>query len=97
MICINRNNPPPEDSNEDATWKKLQHILNKIYEGFEDDDLDLDLNINTPNTHEINQGSISDLVEIVYNKIYNEGFQCLGIMVEKNPNESLKIVVDEVQ
>jgi hypothetical protein len=97
MICINRNNPPSEDNNEDAAWKKLQSTLDKIYEGLEDDYLGLDLNINNPNTHEINQGSISDLVEIVYNKIYNEGFQCLGIIVEKNPNESLKIVVDEVQ
>jgi hypothetical protein len=97
MICINRNDPPSEDGNEDAAWKKLQNILDKIYEGLKDDDLGLDLNINTPNTHEIDQGSISDLIEIVYNKIYNEGFQCLGIIVEKNQNESLKIVVDEVQ
>jgi len=92
MICFNKNNPPPEDDAQ--FYKKLQQALNEIY--FDQKLEEAELNI-TENSEIIEDGNISNLIEVVYNKFYNEDSQCLGIVIEKNKNGSLKIIIDEIE
>ena len=92
MICFNKNSPHPEDDGE--FYKKLQQALDEIY--FDQKLEEAELNI-AENSEIIEDGNISNLIEVVYDKFYNENSQCLGIVIEKNKNGSLKIIIDEIE
>jgi hypothetical protein len=92
MISINRNDPPFFDEGEDDLVQDLaKKLKNEI------DLLDL-LNLNgDPSQVIIKEGNTKDLIDIVYKKLYDEKNQTLNIIVGKNDNNSLGIILDVIE
>tara|TARA_A200000159_G_C7241115_1_gene304588 strand:- start:20 stop:298 length:279 start_codon:yes stop_codon:yes gene_type:complete len=92
MISINRNDPPFFDEDEDDLVQDLaKKLKNEI------DLLDL-LNLNDdPSQVIIKEGNTKDLIDIVYKKLYDENNQTLNIIVGKNDNNSLGIILDVIE
>jgi hypothetical protein len=92
MISINRNDPP---SYGEPDNQSLQNLVNKLQD--EIDLLDtLSLN-NDPNQSIIKECNIKDLLDIVYQKLYDENHATLNIIVGKNKNNSLGIILDVIE
>lgn len=96
MISINRNDPPFFDNPDDDLEEDLVKDLTKQLK----DEIDLlsmlSLN-NDPNQIVIKEGNTKDLIDIVYKKLYVENNQTLNIIVGKNDNNSLGIILDVIE
>lgn len=93
MISINRNDPPFFDDcdDDDLVQELAQKLKNEI------DLLDL-LNLNgDPSQVIIKEGNTKDLLDIVYKKLYDENNKTLNIIVGKNENNSLGIILDVIE
>lgn len=88
MIAFRKD--PPEDNNSPKTSKdivsKLQQILDIVYQKEK---------YYPGSLHE--NSNISDLVEIVYEVLYNKNKKSIQLIVEKNKNNSLNIIVDTIK
>ncbi len=88
MIAFRKDRPEgdkPQKTSKDIA-SKLQQILDIIYhkEKYYPGSL-----------HE--SSNISDLVEIVYEVLYNKNKKSIQLIVEKNKNNSLNITVDTIK
>ena len=84
MIAFRKDYGSNNEKSEDLT-EKLQQILNIVYEKDK----------NYPGSlHE--QSNISDLIDIVYDTLYKKNKDTIQLIINKNKNNSLDIIIDTI-
>lgn len=84
MIAFRKDYGSNNEKSKDLT-EKLQQILNIVYEKEK----------NYPGSlHE--QVNISDLINIVYDTLYKKNKDSIQLIVNKNKNNSLDIIIDTI-
>lgn len=86
MIAF-RNN---ENSDEDKIIQNLQKILNDINE------LDSSHLISFK-PEEYDNVNISDITQIIYDTFYQKNNQAISLLITKNKNNSLNLVIDTIE
>ena len=84
MIAFRKDYGSNNEKSEDLT-EKLQQILNIVYEKEK----------NYPGSlHE--QSNISDLIDFVYDTLYKKNKDTIQLIINKNKNNSLDIIIDTI-
>lgn len=93
MISFNRGYSP-DDENEELA-KKLQKMLDKALEE-EIDDI-VDISIESLQNDDDDLIELSTLIDLVYEKLFVENNKKITITIDKNPNNSLNLTVNDLQ
>tara|TARA_B100002019_G_scaffold138235_1_gene119125 strand:+ start:1551 stop:1832 length:282 start_codon:yes stop_codon:yes gene_type:complete len=93
MISFNRGYSP-DDENEKLA-KKLQKMLDKALEE-EIDDI-VDISIESLQDDDDDLIELSTLIDLVYEKLFVENNKKITITIDKNPNNSLNLTVNDLQ
>ena len=88
MICFKRNN----DSNDDDLSKKLQSLLDMI------NDPSFDENFDEETDTDFYKGvDVSQIIDIIYKNLFTENYESIGLLIEKNSNNSLDLTIDKLK
>ena len=88
MICFKRNN----DSNDDDLSKKLQSLLDMI------NDSSFDENFDEETDTDFYKGvDVSQIIDIIYKNVFTENYESMGLLIEKNSNNSLDLTIDKLK
>jgi hypothetical protein len=94
MISFNRGYSP-DDENEELA-KKLQKMLDKALEEEIDDILDISIE-SLQDDDDDDLIELSTLIDLVYEKLFVENNKKITITIDKNPNNSLNLTVNDLQ
>lgn len=94
MISFNRGYSP-DDENEELA-KKLQKMLDKALEEEIDDIVDISIE-SLQNDDDDDLIELSTLIDLVYEKLFVENNKKITITIDKNPNNSLNLTVNDLQ
>jgi hypothetical protein len=83
MIAFRKDQDPDKS---EKLLDKLEKILSKIYEDFDNDEI--------PTFEEVN---LSDLLEIVYYNLYIQDNNYMNISIKKDKNNSLKLKIEKIK
>jgi len=86
MIAFNNN----EDPTEDKILKNLQKLLDEV-SGLDSSQL-LDF---TPEEHD--NVNISDITQIIYDTLYQQSNTAISLLITKNDNNSLNLIIDTIE
>lgn len=95
MISFNRGYSP-DDENEELA-KKLQKMLDKALEEEIDDILDISIESLQNDDDDDDLIELSTLIDLVYEKLFVENNKKITITIDKNPNNSLNLTVNDLQ
>ncbi len=85
MICFNRDREPSDD-----LAKKLQSLLDSIE--FDKDAYELETDT------DFYQGvDVSQIIDLIYQNLFQDNHESIGLLIEKNPNNSLDITIDKLK
>lgn len=94
MISFNRGYSP-DDENEELA-KKLQKMLDKALQEEIDDIVDISIEaLQDDNDDDLIE--LSTLIDLVYEKLFVENNKKITITIDKNPNNSLNLTVNDLQ
>jgi len=79
-----------EDSHEDKITKGLQKLFEEI------DNLDTS-NLIVIKPEEYDGVSISDITQFIYDTLYQQNYSALSLLITKNENNSLNLVIDTME
>ena len=86
MIAFNNN----ENSPEDKIFKNLKKLLDEV-SGLDSSDL---ISFKPQEYDEVN---ISDITQIIYDTLYQQNNIAISLLITKNDNNSLNLVVDAIE
>jgi len=86
MIAFNNN----EDPTEDKILKNLQKLLDEV-SGLDSSQL-LDF---TPEEHD--NVNISDITQMIYDTLYQQSNTAISLLITKNDNNSLNLIIDTIE
>jgi hypothetical protein len=88
MICFRKDKEPNDD-----IFKKLQSLLDAINNPSFDESL-YDIETDT----DFHQGvDISQIINIIYKNLFTDNCESIGLLIEKNPNNSLDLTIDKLK
>lgn len=93
MISFNRGYSP-DDENEELA-KKLQKMLDKALQEEIDDIVDISIEALQDDNDDLIE--LSTLIDLVYEKLFVENNKKITITIDKNPNNSLNLTVNDLQ
>ena len=94
MISFNRGYSP-DDENEELA-KKLQKMLDKALEEEIDNIVDISME-SLQDDDDDDLIELSTLIDLVYEKLFVENNKKMTITIDKNPNNSLNLTVNDLQ
>jgi len=74
-------------------WEPNNNLTNKLQKLL--DLLNEDCEIDSGALYE--SKNIGDLIQIVYDSLYNKNNDCISLIINKNANNSLDITIDKIQ
>jgi hypothetical protein len=93
MISINRNDPPNfmDDEDLDPLNELIQKIAGEVLYG------DLMDEIVDKSQIILKKANIQDIIDVIYEKLYNDNNKTLNLIVGKNEDNSLGLILDVVE
>ena len=79
-----------ENSDEDKILKSLQKLLKEV------SDLDLS-NLIDFQEKEYKEVNISDITQTIYDSLYQENNTAISLLITKNKNNSLNLIIDVIE
>ena len=88
MICFRKDEEPNDD-----IVKKLQSLVDAINDpSFEKDLYDIETDT------DFYQGvDISQIIDLIYKNLFTNNCESIGLLIEKNPNNSLDLTIDKLK
>jgi hypothetical protein len=93
MISINRNDPPNfmDDEDLDPLNELIQKVADEVLYG------DLMDEIVDESQIILKKANIQDIIDVIYEKLYNDNNKTLNLIVGKNEDNSLGLILDVVE